>query len=67
MRAAGVEQHGHEVRLVVHVGDGLVERVHDEQRVVLERLVAVQVGNVVDGAELLEHRLHLGARLKHSA
>ena len=37
MRLAGGEQHVNEVIGVVHVGDCLVQSVHDQQGVILER------------------------------
>jgi len=64
MRLAGGQQHVNEVIGVVHVGDCLVQSVHDQQGVILERTARPEVG-LVHRPELLEHSHDVLARLKH--
>ena len=66
VRLPGGQQHLDEELRVVHVGDGLVEGVHDQQGVVLQSLTGAEVCPVYR-AKLLEHRHDVRASFKHSA
>ena len=66
VRLSGVEQHVDEELGVIHVGDGFVQGIHDEQCMVLERLAGAEV-RFVHRTKLLKHRHHVRTRLEHSA
>jgi len=55
---SGGQQHIDEKLWIIHVGDGFVQGVHDEQGVILKRLTGAEI-RLVHGTELLEHRHHV--------
>ncbi len=65
VRLASGQKHIYKVVRVVQVRYGLVQGVHNEQRVILQGTARAQVGFFY-GPKLLKHRLHFRPCLEHS-